>query len=173
MSIPEEELHSVQPPPRVSLTLSRDQPRRLWPNAWLRGVRVSGLWLSNKQAGTPLAAARAALTVKAEQIEAENAEATELTNQLAAELEARQAGIEAAQGAEAKARSDAAGLRTELGAARQRAATAEARATELEKRTDDLNAELTRVNGQNANLVRALTAGTGKPGRPNQGKQRR
>ena len=39
-----------------------------------------------------------------------------------------------------------------------RAATSEARAGEIEKRADDLNAELTRVNQQNADLVTGLPA---------------
>ena len=43
-----------------------------------------------------------------------------------------------------------------------RAATSEARVSEIEKRVNDLNAELTRVNQQNSDLVTGLAA-TARP----------
>lgn len=48
-------------------------------------------------------------------------------------------------------------VREQAAALSERIAAAEARATEASLRADDLNAELARVNAQNAELVRALS----------------
>lgn len=103
-----------------------------------------------------LAAEREALDAARVQLEAEKQEAAELADQVTGELEALQGKVAALEAAELAARSEAGRLRQQLALTGERAATAEARAGEIEKRADDLNAELARVNSQNAELVKVL-----------------
>ncbi|MDS4055357.1 DNA-binding protein [Accumulibacter sp.] len=103
-----------------------------------------------------LAAEREALDAARVQLEAEKQEAAELADQVTGELEALQGKVAALEAAELTAKSEAGGLRQQLALTGERAATAEARAGEIEKRADDLNAELARVNSQNAELVKVL-----------------
>lgn len=118
------------------------------------------LWaLALDLANRRLAAERDGLETARAQLEAEKAEAAELADQVSAELEALQGRVAALEAAVLVARNDAASLRGELSHMAERAATAEARAEETARRADDLNAELVRVNGQNAELLRALVTG--------------
>jgi hypothetical protein len=120
------------------------------------------IWgLALQVANERLASEREAFDVARVQAADEKQEAVELADAVTAELEALQGKISVLESAELAARQDAATQREQLAASRERAATAEARAEEIEKRADDLNAELARVNGQNAELVSAL-AGAAK-----------
>ena len=105
-----------------------------------------------------LAAEREALETLRIQLEAEKVEAAELADQVTAELEVAKQGLTAAAAAEQAARAELEGLRQQLSQARLQAATAQARADEIDKRASDLNAELARVNQQNAGLVAGLAA---------------
>ena len=105
-----------------------------------------------------LAGEREALEVARQQLEADKAEAAELADQVTAELEVAKAALLSATAAEQAARSDSQSLRQQVADVTLRAATSEARASEIEKRANDLNAELTRVNQQNADLVTGLAA---------------
>ena len=101
---------------------------------------------------------REALEAARLQLESDKAEAAELADQVTAELELAKAALQTANTVELAARNEAEGLRQALTEAKLKVATAEARAHEIEKRADDLNAELSRVNQQNAGLVAGLAA---------------
>ncbi len=105
-----------------------------------------------------LAAEREALEAARLQLETDKAEAAELADQVTAELEVAKAALLAANKAEQAARSECEALRQALAEQKLRAATSEARANEIDKRASDLNAELARVNQQNADLVAGLAA---------------
>jgi chromosome segregation ATPase len=113
-----------------------------------------------------LAVEREALDAARAQLEAASAEAAELADQVAAELDEAKGLLAASQTAERAARTEGETLRQAFGEVQVRAATAEARATEIEKRAADLNAELTRVNQQNTDLVAALAAAAARPSPP-------
>ena len=120
------------------------------------------IWaLALQLANDRLVGEREAFDAARAQAEQEKVEAVELADAVTAELEALQGKLSALEEGEHTARREAATLRETLAASRKRAATAEARAEEIGKRADDLNAELARVNGQNADLVSAL-AGAAK-----------
>ena len=126
------------------------------------GVVADEIWaLALQVANERLAGEREAFDAARVQAEQEKVEAVELADAVSAELELLQGKVSALEEAERTARQEAAALREQLAASRERAATAEARAAEIERRADDLNAELARVNGQNADLVSAL-AGAAK-----------
>ena len=126
------------------------------------GDVANEIWaLALQVANERLASEREAFGVARLQMEEERQEAVELADAVSAELEVLQGKISVLENAEHAARQDAATLREQLAACRERTAAAEARADEIEKRADDLNAELARVNGQNADLLRAL-AGAAK-----------
>ena len=108
---------------------------------------------------------REALEAARLQLESDKAEAAELADQVTAELELAKTALQTATTAELAARAESEGLRQALTEAKLKAATAEARAHEIEKRADDLNAELSRVNQQNADLVAGLAAAA-KPSPP-------
>ena len=108
---------------------------------------------------------REALEAARRQLESDKAEAAELADQVTAELELAKAALQTATDAELVARAESESLRQALTEAKLKAATAEARADEIEKRADDLNAELSRVNQQNADLVAGLAAAA-KPSPP-------
>ena len=108
---------------------------------------------------------REALEAARLQLESDKAEAAELADQVTAELELAKAALQTATAAGLAARAESDGLRQALTDAKLQAATAEARAHEIEKRADDLNAELSRVNQQNADLVAGLAAAA-KPSPP-------
>ena len=112
-----------------------------------------------------LATEREALEAARLQLEADKAEAAELADQVTAELEVAKTALLSATTAEQAARSECDSLRQTLADQKLRAATSEARANEIEKRANDLNAELARVNQQNANLVAGLAAAA-KPAAP-------
>ena len=101
---------------------------------------------------------REALEAARLQLESDKAEAAELADQVTAELELAKTALQTATAAELAARAESEGRRQDLTDAKLKAATAEARAHEIEKRADDLNAELSRVNQQNADLVAGLAA---------------
>ena len=125
-------------------------------------------------ANARLASEREGLETARSQLESEKREAAELADQVSAELESLQARVAGLETSEKAARAEAAVLSDKLSKASERAATAEARAEEISKRADDLkaaldaardasalnvaelNAELSRINAQNAELVRAL-----------------
>ncbi len=113
-----------------------------------------------------LAAERESLDAARVQLEAQKQEAAELADQVTGELETLQTKLAALEAAELAARTEAVGLREQLAKTGERAATAEARAGEIEKRADDLNAELKRVNSQNAELVKALAGAAKRPDEP-------
>lgn len=124
------------------------------------------LWaLAVELANGRLTAEREALETVRTQMEGEKAEAAELADQMATELENMKSRLTRQEEAERQARAEADALRGELAKASGRMATAEARTAEIEKRADDLNAELARVNQQNAELVRALAEAARGPSR--------
>jgi chromosome segregation ATPase len=113
-----------------------------------------------------LASEREALEAARLQLEADKAEAAELADQVTAELELAKAALLSATTAERAARGERDVLRQALTEQQLRAATSEARADEIEKRASDLNAELARVNRQNADLVAGLAAAAKPPAPP-------
>lgn len=121
------------------------------------GVVADEIWaLALQVANERLASEREAFEAARVQAEHEKVEAVELADAVTAELETLQGKFSALEEGERTAREKAVALREQLAVSRERAATAEARAAEIERRADDLNAELARVNGQNAELVSAL-----------------
>jgi len=105
-----------------------------------------------------LATERDALEAARQQLEADKAEAAELADQVTAELEVVKATLSSANAAERRARDECDSLRHALADQKLLVATSEARVKEIEKRASDLNAELARVNQQNADLVAGLAA---------------
>jgi len=105
-----------------------------------------------------LATEREALEAARLQLEADKAEAAELADQVTAELEVVKATLSSANAAEKQARDECDSLRHALADQKLLVATSEARVNEIEKRASDLNAELARVNQQNADLVAGLAA---------------
>lgn len=91
------------------------------------------------------------------ELETERQEAIDLANELTSDLEASQSKLLACEQSEKSTRTDLLAVRDQLASLAQRAAAAEARADEASKRADDLNAELARVNMQNAELIKSLT----------------
>lgn len=104
-----------------------------------------------------LASERQTLEEARAQMEGERKEAVELTDQVSAELEESRVKLGTLAHEHAAMQASLVKLQAEFMAASERATTAEARATEITRRADDLNAELARVNAQNADLIRALT----------------
>lgn len=120
------------------------------------------IWsLATEMADGQLAAERNAFEMARNGLEIEKQEAIELLNQVTEDLEAAQRKIADNESAARAAVTDLSALREQAAALGERAAAAEARAMEASKRADDLNAELARVNTQNAELVKAL-AGNAK-----------
>jgi chromosome segregation ATPase len=105
-----------------------------------------------------LAGEREALEAARLQLEADKAEAAELADQVTGELEVANAALATATAAAHAAHAECEGLRQVLADQTLRAATHETRANEIDKRVNDLNAELARVNQQNADLVAGLAA---------------
>lgn len=105
-----------------------------------------------------LATEREALEAARLQLEADKAEAAELADQVTIELEDVKATVSSANAAEKQARDECNTLRHALADQKLLVATSEARVNEIEKRASDLNAELSRVNQQNADLVAGLAA---------------
>lgn len=115
------------------------------------------IWsLALEMANGKLEAERDALEEKRTGLEAEKLEAVELANQVTAELEVSQRQIADGEAAKRATLSDLSALQVQAALLSERSAAAEARAEEAGKRADDLNIELTRVNAQNAELVKAL-----------------
>lgn len=115
---------------------------------------------------------REALEAARLHLEAEKAEAAELADQVTAELEVAKTALLLASTAEQDARSECDTLRQALAEQKLQAATSEARANEIEKRANDLNAELARVNQQNADLVAGLAAAAKHVAPPDAGSAR-
>ena len=109
-----------------------------------------------EMANGQLAAERDAFEVARNGLVIEKQEAIELLNQVTEDLEAAKRKIADNEAAERTAQADLLALREQAGILSERAAAAEARISEASKRSDDLNAELTRVNAQNTELVKAL-----------------
>ena len=116
--------------------------------------------------GRALAVEREALEKARAELEADRAEATELADKLAGDVEqlqSRLASIEAAEqaarieAAEQAARIEADELRGQLTAATEQAHTAEARAVEIERRAGELRTELDRAH-QDAEQARGALA---------------
>lgn len=121
-----------------------------------------GIWsLALEMAYGQLAAERDSFDKARAGLEIEKQEAFELADQVTAALESAQRKIADSEAAERAAVADLSALREQAAALSERTAAAEARAVEASKRADDLNAELARVNAQNAELVKALS-GIGK-----------
>lgn len=127
----------------------------------------SEIWTSALElANGRLVTEREALEAARLHLEADKAEAAELADQVTAELEVAKAALLSASTAEQVARSECDTLRQALAEQKLQAATSEARANEIEKRANDLNAELARVNQQNADLVAGLAAAAKQPVAP-------
>lgn len=120
------------------------------------------IWsLALEIANGQLAAERDAFDEARIGLEIEKQEAVELVNQVTADLEAAQRKIADSDAAEKAVVANLSALREQAIVLSERTAVAEARSAEASKRADDLNAELARVNAQNAELVKALS-GIGK-----------
>ncbi|MEI8039361.1 MAG: DNA-binding protein [Verrucomicrobiota bacterium] len=104
-----------------------------------------------------LAAEREALAATRRELEAGKHEAAELANQVIAELEELQGKMVVLAAATQAAKDEADTLRTAVAGLTERVTMADARGSEIEKRAADLNAELARVNEQNATLIKTLT----------------
>lgn len=133
----------------------------------------SEIWTSALElANDRLVTEREALEAARLHLEAEKAEAAELADQVTAELEVAKTALLLASTAEQDARSECDTLRQALAEQKLQAATSEARANEIEKRANDLNAELARVNQQNADLVAGLAAAAKHVAPPDAGSAR-
>jgi chromosome segregation ATPase len=126
----------------------QDQMAELATEVWAMALSLANGRLSSE---------RQALEEARLQLEAERKEAAELADQVSAELEESRVKVVALEREHATTQAALVKVQSELVAVSERATTAEARATEITRRADDLNAELARVNGQNADLIRALT----------------
>jgi len=142
------ETQSLVPPPSAVTERLADLGAEIWSHAF-------------KMANGQLAAERDAFDKARTGLEIEKQEAVELADQVTADLEASQHKIADSVAAERAAVAELSALREQAAALSERAAVTEARAVEVSKRADDLNAELARVNAQNAELVKALS-GIGK-----------
>ena len=133
----------------------------------------SEIWTSALElANGRLVTEREALEAARLHLEADKAEAAELADQVTAELEVAKTALLSASTAEQVARSECDTLRQALTEQKLQAATSEARANEIEKRANDLNAELARVNQQNADLVAGLAAAAKHVAPPDAGSAR-
>ena len=116
------------------------------------------LWASALElANGRLTAERTALEASRTQLEAEKAEASELADQVIAELEETKARVSTLETVARTAHEEVDSLRNQLAGARIGVTMVEVCVAEIEKRAGDLNAELARVNQQNTELVRALS----------------
>ena len=114
-------------------------------------------------ANARLTSEREALETTRQQLETAQQEATELADQLSAELEALQAQhLQATQDLQA-ASTTIETLRQENASLSRQLATTEARAEETAKRVDDLKAELQRTYTTNTALLNALKPATSVP----------
>ena len=121
------------------------------------------IWsLAIEMANGQLAAERDAFDKARSELEIEKLEAFELVDQVTADLEAAQRKIADSEAAERTAVADLSALREQAAALSERAAATEARAVEASKHAGDLNAELARVNTQNAELIKALSGNAKK-----------
>lgn len=107
-------------------------------------------------ANARLATEREALEKARTELEADRAEATELADRLADEVEGLKARLVAVEEAESAARSDAEELRDQLTAAQEQAHTADARTQEIERRAAELRTELDRAHHESAQARQAL-----------------
>ena len=112
------------------------------------------LWaIALELANARLSSEREALEKARSDMEAAQAEATELADRLTTEVEEQQVRLASIEAAEQAARTDADALRAQLTAAREQARTAEARVLEIERRAGELRQELDRAH-QEADQVR-------------------
>jgi chromosome segregation ATPase len=121
--------------------------------------RLAEVWgIALELANARLASEREALEKARAELEADRAEATELADRLAAEVEELQSRLASTEAAEAAARGEAEELRGQLAAAQEQAHTAEARAQEIERRAGELRTELDRAHADAAAARQALAA---------------
>ena len=118
--------------------------------------------LALEMANGQLAVERDAFDKAKTALEIEKQEAVELVDQVTADLEAARRKTAESEAATRAAEADLSALREQAAALSERVAAAEARAAEASLRADDLNAELARVNAQNAELVKALSGNAKK-----------
>lgn len=108
-------------------------------------------------ANARLAVEREALEKARIELESDRAEATELADKLADDVEDLQSRLASIEAAEAAARSETIELRGQLAAAQEQAHMAEARAREIERRAGELRTELDRAH-QDADQARGALA---------------
>lgn len=118
--------------------------------------------LALEMANGQLAVERDAFDKAKRELEIEKQEAVELVDQVTADLEAALRKTAESEAATRAAEGSLSALREQAAALNERIAAAEARAAEASLRSDDLNAELARVNAQNAELVKALSGNARK-----------
>ena len=115
------------------------------------------IWaMALENANARLAGEREAFEAARIQLEADKAEAAEVADQMATEVDTMKGRMAALEIAESDARNKAEGLRAHNADISERLAVAEARVVEILKRADDLSNELARVNRQNSELVNTL-----------------
>lgn len=134
----------VAPPPAAVTESLTDLGAEIWALA----IEAANSQLMNE---------REAFEEAKQVLETERQEAIDLANEVTADLENTQSKLLACEQSETRTRTDFLALQEQLASLAQRAAAAEARSDEASKRADDLNAELARVNRQNAELVKSLT----------------
>jgi len=116
------------------------------------------LWaIALELANARLSSEREALEKVRADMEAAQAEATELADRLTAQVEEQQARLASIEAAEQAARAEVVELRGQLTVASEQAHTAEARAVEIERRAGELRQELDRAH-QEADQVRSELA---------------
>lgn len=108
-------------------------------------------------ANARLTTEREALEKARTELEADRAEATELADRLADEVEGLKVRLVAVEEAESAARNEAEELRDQLAAAQEQAHTADARTQEIERRAADLRTELDRAHQDADRARQALT----------------
>lgn len=109
-------------------------------------------------ANARLATEREALEKVRAELEADRAEATELADRLAEQVEELQARLTSIEAAEATARTEADELRAQMAGVLEQAHTAETRAQEIERRADELRTELDRAHQETDQVRTAFDA---------------
>jgi regulator of replication initiation timing len=104
-----------------------------------------------------IATERELLEITRKEVEDSKKEAMDLADQLSAEVETLQEKTSRLETGIRTARLETDGLRLKNTELTERLAAAESRSVEIELRAKDLNAELTRVHGQNAEMLKTLT----------------
>ena len=135
--------HREPPPQSIS-----EQLQELGLEIWSQAVSM---------AEGRLEAERQSLQEARAETEAARNEAAELADQVSIELEEARKSVVALTEERTSLQGVIEQLKSEMAGVAERASHAEARAQEISHRVEDLNTQLTRVNAQNSELIKALS----------------